>query len=139
MALFGHVMHKLCNVLYVRHQGVATFAVLALMMQVLLPFGQAIAFDADTDIEYQIVCTSSGVKQIAVGADGSPIELQDALPCPFCFTHNTPALTLPDEGPNAALVLPARVQASFVRVSQRLHTNLWQSTPNPSRAPPHFA
>lgn len=113
----------------------AWLAVLALLVQVLLPFGQALALGPSQDIEYQIICTANGVKQIPINGDGTPIDAQDAAPCPFCFTYAAPSLLQPETN---TFILDSQSDktVSYAISANDQHTSIWRGTPRPSRAPP---
>jgi len=113
----------------------AWLALLSLVAQLLVPFGQALALDPIQDIEYQVICTASGVKQIAVDTDGNPILPQNAAPCPFCFSHAAPSVLQPEVGSVFVKHAPD-VVVSFARLENDQHASLWHGVAHPSRAPP---
>lgn len=134
MTRLGHLLRSWRITRPPRRLWAAWFAVFALFAQVLVPFGQALAFDANQDIEYQIICTANGVKQIPIGSDGAPIDVQDTTPCPFCLTYSVPALLQPQ-----MLATPLTTQnIAFVFIAHPQHTSIWRGTPRPPRAPPLF-
>ena len=110
-------------------------AVLVLSAQVLVPFAQALAADDPQGLEYQLICTASGVKQILIGEDGAPIDAQDAAPCPFCLAYATSALLQPEDV--SVLIEAQRADPMvFPQVSGIDHADTWRSASQPSRAPP---
>ncbi|MCW8914797.1 MAG: DUF2946 domain-containing protein [Magnetovibrio sp.] len=113
----------------------AWLAVFTLLAQVLMPFGQALAFAPDQDVEYQIICTANGVKQIPINADGSPIDAQDARQCPFCFTYSAPSLLQPEV---STIIVDSHAdnRVSFAQITSEHRISIWRGTPQPSRAPP---
>jgi len=137
MVRFGHVNRHMRTTQSMRRQATALAAVFMLLVQVLMPFGQALAFDVGQDIEYQIICTPTGVQQIPIGVDGAPIAPQDMAPCPFCFVSNAPPLFTPEVAP--FLIVTDEVgHEIFTQAFDRNHTNVWRGAPHPSRAPPRF-
>lgn len=120
-----------------RRQWTTWLAVLVLAAQVLLPFGQALASNGDQGLEYQLICTTTGVKQILIDVNGEPVDAQEAAPCPFCFTSTALALLQPDifsvlfKQPNIEPVV-------FARLSHHSHAHTWRGKSLPSRAPPQF-
>ena len=119
-----------------RRQGAVWLAVFAVLAQVLMPFGQALALDANSDYEYQVICTATGITQVAIGADGKPIEPLDVpKSCPFCSLHSSLVLLEPESVPaftsKSALVPVASVQHTEQRIA-----SIWRGAPQPSRAPP---
>ena len=107
----------------------------ALFVQVFVPFGHALAFDPDSGLEFQVICTPTGIKQITLNADGAPVDPQDVEPpCPFCFTYTVPALLQPDTVATAFVV--ASSPSSFTLPGHARYASIWRGTPRPSRAPP---
>ena len=138
MAHNGHLSRSRVFCMSAPRRIMAWMAVLSLLVQVLVPFGQALAFDPETDIEYQIICTANGVKQIALDADGAPIEPQDARTCPFCFLTAAPVLLNPGQGQVLVSLEESRA-VTFDRLSPQRHASIWRGAPQPSRAPPFTA
>ena len=119
-----------------RRQGAAWLAVFAVLAQVLMPFGQALAFDSNADYEYQVICTATGITQVALGADGQPIEPLDVpKSCPFCFLHSALVLLEPESVP-ALTVQPTSPPVAFVQPAEQHPASIWRGAPRPSRAPP---
>lgn len=118
-----------------RRQWTAWLAVFTLLLQFAVPFGQALAFDPATDIEYQIICTANGVKQIPINADGAPVEAQDTVSCPFCFAYAAPALVQPVLI-GGEFSKNAQSDVAFSHPAYIQRTSIWRGTPRPSRAPP---
>jgi len=120
------------------HQGTGWLAVLAVLVQVLMPFGQALAYDVDSDIEYQVICTATGVKQISIGSDGQPIEPLDVpSSCPFCFLHSAVVLLTPETVPTFSTFIVVAPDA-YERPVQQRTAGIWRGAPRPSRAPPLY-
>jgi len=120
-----------------RRQWAAWVATFALIVQMLVPLAQAVAFDIDPSIEYQVICTTTGIKQIPIGENGAPIEPTDVASCPFCVVHITPALLIPQETVFIVLEDPV-AHATFGLPRQQIQPNVWRSALRPSRAPPLF-
>ncbi len=107
----------------------------ALFVQVFVPFGHALAFDPDSGLEFQVICTPTGIKQIPLNVDGTPADPQDVEPpCPFCFTYTAPALLQPDTV--ATVFVSASQPPSFTHPGHARYASIWRGTPCPSRAPP---
>jgi len=120
----------------VRRQGAVWLAVFAVLAQVLMPFGQALALDASSDYEYQVICTATGVTQVAIGADGQPIEPLDVpKSCPFCSLHTALILLEPESVP-AFTSKSAFVPVGFMEPIEQTPASIWRGAPQPSRAPP---
>ena len=133
MARFSHLFDKMHRT---RHTLVAWLAVFALFAQMLAPLSSALAFDADTDGEFHVICTASGVKTVAIGEDGKPVKPVQGMSCPLCLTYA------------AAALVPSVV--SFTGYTQRTHSafalphadaaaNLWRAQPQLPRGPPQAA
>jgi len=119
-----------------RRQGAVWLAVFAVLAQVLMPFGQALALDASSDYEYQVICTATGITQVAIGADGKPIEPLDVpKSCPFCSLHSTLVLLEPESVP-AFTSKSALAPVAFVQPTEQHIASIWRGAPQPSRAPP---
>lgn len=119
-----------------RRQGAVWLAVFAVLAQVLMPFGQALALDPNSDYEYQVICTATGVTQVAIGADGEPIEPLDVpKSCPFCSLHNALILLEPENVPTFTSK-SAFVPAAFMEPVGQTPACIWRGAPQPSRAPP---
>ncbi len=108
----------------------------ALLTQVLMPFGQALALDLSQDIEYQLICTIDGIKQIPVNESDAPLPLEDiGRQCPFCSISGTPvSLQL-----NATtVVIPSDItdDVSYGRDEPSRDATIWRGSSSPSRAPP---
>jgi len=112
-------------------------AVLVLSAQVLLPFGQALASNDEQGLEYQLICTANGVKQILIDANGAPIDAQDAAPCPFCFTSTTLALFQPEDL-SVLLERPRSGPVVFAPLAHLNHASTWRGRSQPARAPPQL-
>ncbi|MBF0250719.1 MAG: hypothetical protein HQL35_08845 [Alphaproteobacteria bacterium] len=115
----------------------AWLVLLSLMVQVLLPFGQALAFEPtpDGEVEYLLICTANGIKQVPLGDGRSPIESRQTVDfCPYCVTHAVSAV-LPVA--QILLGLPGETGPDrFATPSSIDHAALWRATPPPSRGPP---
>lgn len=136
MFAIGHCIRLNRQIAAVRRQGAAWLAVFAVLAQVLMPFGQALARDANADYEYQVICTATGITQVAINADGEPIEPLD-MPksCPFCSLHNALVLLEPESVP--ALTAQSTFRPTvFVHPAVQHPASIWRGAPNPSRAPP---
>jgi len=120
-----------------RRQWTTWLAVLVLAAQVLVPFGHALASNGDQGLEYQLICTANGVKQILIDANGEPIDAQDVAPCPFCLTTATLALFQPEDI-SALFKQPNIEPVVFARLSHHSHAHTWRGKSLPSRAPPQF-
>jgi len=137
MARLGQITRQMRTSLHMRRRWVALLAVFALVAQVVVPFGHAMAFDAGVGVEYQVICTANGFKQIPVNADGAPINPQVVAPCPFCFLTTAPALFVPT--PDTTIVADVeRAHVTFARPAAQHQASIWRGTPRPSRAPPLF-
>ncbi|HEY9080527.1 DUF2946 domain-containing protein [Magnetovibrio sp.] len=119
-----------------RRQGTVWLAVFAVLAQVLMPFGQALALGANADYEYQVICTATGITQVAVGADGQPIEPLDVpKSCPFCFLHSSVVLLQPEQVPTPGMRMVV-VPVAFEHPAHQRTASIWRGSPQPSRAPP---
>ena len=120
----------------------AWLLVFVMGLQALAPIGQALAFDAAKDVNFVYVCTSDGIKKVAIDENGMPVsepslDERNLSSCLFCTTHAAPALLQPD-----ALSTPM-VSAGVVKIALTLpanshHGSIWRSTSRPPRAPPLF-
>jgi len=136
MFAIGHCIRLNRQIAAVRRQGAAWLAVFAVLAQVLMPFGQALALDTSADYEYQVICTATGITQVAIGADGKPIEPLDVpKSCPFCSLHSVLILLEPESVP-AFTSKSALVPVAFVQPAQQHIASIWRGAPQPSRAPP---
>jgi len=136
MFVIGHRLGFSRKIASVRRQGVAWLAVFAVLAQVLMPFGQALAYDVDGDYEFQTICTATGITQIVIGANGEPIEPLDVpKSCPFCSLHNALILLQPDHGPALASSM-ALTPVAFAHPVEQRAASVWRSAQQPSRAPP---
>lgn len=132
MGLFAHK----CKTAHVsRRRFTAWVAVVALIFQMLVPFGQALAFNADQGTEFQYICTVTGIKQIPIDHAGDPAEPADTVSCPFCFVHFSPALFVPQEDTVIKIDMPVE-PAAFGLPVQQVHVRIWHGSLHPSRAPP---
>ena len=62
-------------------------AVFALLLQAMLPLGQAVAAPADGDgTGFQIVCTAYGLQPVPAGGDDGSAD-GEAYSCPICQIH----------------------------------------------------
>ncbi|MBC8267270.1 MAG: DUF2946 domain-containing protein [Rhodospirillaceae bacterium] len=119
-----------------KRQVASWLAMFALLMQVLMPFGQALAFDSPQDIEYQLICTANGIKQIPINGNDAPLPQQDIGPrCPFCTISFAPVLLQPDA---IAAVIRKEItdDVSYGRDEPSRDATIWRGSSSPSRAPP---
>ncbi len=119
----------------------ARIALLALMVQVLMPLTHALAAnEADgpgrASQSLMVVCTASGVKLIAVPALGDeqpkPTGML-ALECPLCLSQLSALASLPP-APLATQQQIADTPSVAVQVARL--PRAWKSRPNLARAPP---
>jgi len=137
MLNIGRISHVKRKKLPAARLGPAVLVVLALIVQMLAPFSHALAFDVDGDFNYQIICTSTGVKQIAIGADGQPDESRDVeSSCPCCFLHGAPVLLLPESVSELIAIEAVDGAAEFEAPVQHCSTSVYRTALNPPRAPP---
>lgn len=134
MGLFAH---KCKTAHRARRKLTVWVAVVAFIFQMLVPFGQALAFNADQGTEFQYICTVTGIKQIPIDESGDPIEPTDAAPCPFCFVHFTPALFVPQQA-NIIILHEPIEHTVFGLPIQQVPNSIWRSSLRPPRAPPLF-
>jgi len=132
MGLFAQ---KCNSVLSARRQLTAWVAVVALIVQIFVPLGQALAVDGDQGIEYQVICTANGFKQIPIDQNGAPIEIEDGVQCAFCLVHSTPALMSPLDS-DLVTVFEETDHHTFALLIQHGPANIWRGAPRPSRGPP---
>jgi len=123
--------------LHLRRRWVTWLAVLALAAQIVVPFAHAVAFDAGVGVEYEIICTANGIKQIPVNSDGEPIDPRVVAPCPFCSLTTAPVLFVPMPG-TIIVTDHERVRITFARPAAQSQASIWRGTTRPSRAPPLF-
>lgn len=131
----GHSTQSVRRYLRTHRQWAAWVAVCALLIQLVVPFGQALAFDPEQDIEYQFICTANGIKQIPINTDGSPVDPPANASCPFCFLTAAPALFSPAYD-CAVVSEDLRIPVSFTQLNEQIPANIWRGAPRPSRAPP---
>lgn len=118
------------------HRRLTTWACLfALIAQIFVPLGQVLASDTDQGIEYQLICTADGVKQILIDETGAPIEPQDVVSCAFCLMHAPPILIAPQLSA-VGVVEALGEQAIFARPVHQVQTNIWRGRLHLTRAPP---
>lgn len=120
-----------------RRQLTVWFAAFALIDQILMPFAQAMAFDANQGIEYQVICTANGIKQIPIDQNGTPIEPVDLVTCSSCVMHVAPVLLTPQLSTQIIIEEPVE-HAAFGLPVQITQASIWRSSLRPSRAPPHI-
>lgn len=134
MGLFAH---KHQTAYLTRRRLAAWVAVVAFVFQMLVPFGQALAFSADQGTEFQYICTVTGIKQIPIDQTGAPDEPSDTVYCPFCLVNFAPALFVPQH--TSIIVIHTPVEhAVFSLPVQQFPTSIWRSSLRPPRAPPLF-
>lgn len=120
-----------------KRQVTAWSVVAALMIQMLIPFGQALALDANSDLEYQIICTADGIKRLAITDDGQPVQPTGVEACAFCVTHMPAAMAVPQNF--AFLTYDALAErATHTLQSQETQVSVWRAARPSSRAPPPF-
>ena len=113
----------------------ALITIFALIVQMLLPFGQALAFSSDQSIEYQIICTANGIKKIPIEQNEAPAQPSDSIPCSTCVVHMSPVLIVPQLASLIIIIEPVE-HAVFGLPSQQIQSSVWRSSLRPSRAPP---
>lgn len=116
----------------------AWLAILAILVQGLMPVGSALASSWDDGATEILVCTANGIQSISLDANGAPIEPRALGTCPFCTLHVTaiPA----EQNFDTSKVLFARQAATvFSSPVHQSTTNIWRATPAPSRAPPSLS
>lgn len=120
-----------------RRQVTVRLLVFALLFQVFAPFGQALALSVDPEIEYQVLCTVDGIKQVAVGQDGQPSEPVDRETCVFCLTHGSFVLAAPQ---NPTIIIHGNwaERTAYAPPSQQNRDSIWRASLPLSRAPPSF-
>lgn len=120
-----------------RPHWVVWMVLLALLFQNVVPFGQALAAGLGQDVEYQIICTANGIKQVPIGDLGEPIETQSTDFCPFCFTTSAPVFLEP-QADVAVFHVVNHDERTFITATDVDFSSVWRSIPRPSRAPPVF-
>lgn len=113
----------------------ALLALFAILVQNIVPFGQALAVEPGSDVDYQIVCTASGIKQVPLGEDGQPVDPQGAEFCPFCFISSAPLFLEPAFEIAVQRIERGEHRTIAIAPSSEL-PSLWRTIPRPSRAPP---
>ncbi|OEJ65642.1 hypothetical protein BEN30_13870 [Magnetovibrio blakemorei] len=101
----------------------------------LVPVGQALAFDADQGTEFQYVCTVTGIKQISINQASDPVNPDKTVSCPFCLMHYEPTLFVPQQNDIFILDMPVE-HAAFGLPLQQFQVSIWRGSLRPSRAPP---
>ncbi|MFC1672619.1 DUF2946 family protein [Pseudomonadota bacterium] len=120
-----------------RRATMAWLAVFALFVQAMAPLSAAWAseaFGTSMDGELQVICTASGVKTIAIGEDGQPVNPPDMVSCPMCVVHSASAILSPQLGETVTHSVVE--QDTYVPVLNDVHANLWRASPRPPRGPP---
>lgn len=117
-----------------RRQVTASIAIFALIAQILIPFGQALAFSAESNIEYQVVCTANGFKKIAIDTSGDPIEAPDGTNCPLCLLQGSSAVLQKVEEGGSHVGDVRKTAFAPSRIDN--HTSLWRAGPRAPRGPP---
>lgn len=134
MVRFGRLFDKMGMT---RRAVVAWLAVFALFAQALMPLSSALAFDAGTDGEFRVICTASGVKTLAIGENGQPVNAVQEASCPFCLVHAATAL-LPAQAPSV-ITFARQAKPIFVLPRVQRHASLWRAQPRLPRGPPPTA
>lgn len=132
MARFGL---PFCKKSVTRRAVLSWLAAFALFAQALVPLSSALAFDASSGGDFQVICTATGVKTIHIGQDSAPIEPHEVVSCPFCMVHAPGALLLPLTS-DAILDHVIAEKPIFVLARANRHANLWRALPRPPRGPP---
>jgi len=134
MGLFAQTSTK---AIFARRRVLAWLAVFALVLQTLLPVGQALALETAQDERYIVICTANGIEQHPITQEGTPIVPTSAGPCSHCIAHAPVNFIAPL---NTALVVvePLNQSTAFVVVPQYRQVSIWRSQIRPSRAPPLF-
>ena len=113
----------------------AWLVALSLLVQGLVPLGQALAAEEGFGDNFQVICTAQGVKTIAVDENGQPTDPKEAVSCPFCLVHASAVGIAPQD--NLSLSFPHEtLKASFGVVRTDRHANLWHARPRMPRGPP---
>lgn len=120
---------------HARRRWTALVAVFLLVAQVLLPFGQALAFDGGNGVDYQAMCLPDGFKALSGEQGDIPSVPTNAVPCPLCTLQLAPALPVPQD--TAIFIIDAPVlRVSFGLPLQHTRSSIWREALQPSRAPP---
>jgi len=118
-----------------RRRLTALAAAFALIVQIILPLGQVLAFDGGQGVDYQAICLPKGFTFAPVERDDAPVTPTYAVPCPLCTLQLAPALPAPQD--IALIVIDAPAQhAAYGLPLQHARTSIWRDTLQPSRAPP---
>lgn len=132
MGLFAHK----CETAHrARRRLTAWVAVVAFIFQMLVPVGQALAFEADQGTEFQYICTVTGIKQIPIDQADQPVNPADTVSCPFCLVHFEPTIFVPQQVDVVILDTPIE-HAAFSLPLQQIPVSIWRGSLRPSRAPP---
>jgi len=134
MGLFAQPSTKaICT----RRRVSAWLAVFALVLQTLLPVGQALALETAQDERYIVICTVNGIEQHPISQEGTPIVPSSTGPCSHCIAYGSVNFIAPLA--TASVILePLNQPTAFVVVPQYRQVSIWRSQTRPSRAPPLF-
>lgn len=117
-----------------RHAFAAWLTAFALLVQGLVPLGQALAFESAGG-DFQVICTAQGVKTIAVDENGQPTDPQDTVACPFCLVHAPAIGVVPQDG--LSLTFPHEtLKTAFGVTREDRYASLWHIRPRLPRGPP---
>ena len=132
ISLFANSRHKMQPA---RRQWTALVAIFAIVTQMLLPLGQALAFDSGQNFDYQNMCLPDGYKFSSSERNDTPTVPTNSVPCPLCTLQLAPTLPTPQEITIIIIDAPAQ-HAVFSLPHQHTRTSIWRDALQPSRAPP---
>jgi hypothetical protein len=110
-------------------------AVFALVLQTLLPVGQALALETAQDDSYIVICTANGIEQHPIDEGGTPIVPTSAGPCSHCLAH-VPVNFIAPLDTASVVIEPLDQTTTFVVVFSHRQASIWRNLTRPSRAPP---
>ena len=113
-------------------------ALFALVLQTVMPMGQAFAANALQSDDTPFICTMNGMQQAGTNQEEMPVTPSDSGPCSHCLMHVSAALFTPQGTDAILLSIPAGHRVSFALPKQQTHASIWRGLPRPSRAPPKF-
>ena len=119
-----------------RRRWTALVAVFALIAQMLLPLGQALALDGGQGNDLQAMCLPNGFKLVPIEQNGTPTVPANAVPCPLCTLQLAPALPTPQDTATVIILDAPAHQVVFGLPLQHTRTSIWRDTYRPPRAPP---
>lgn len=108
---------------------------LSLLLQGLMPLGQALASDDGFGDNLQVICTAQGIKTITVDENGQPTDPKEAVSCPFCLVHAPTVGIAPQDA--LSLTFPHEtLKTAFGVAREDRHASLWHVRPRLPRGPP---